>query len=372
MRLGVDARVLVHRPTGVARYLAGILGEAPALRVPGDSLDLFVDRRAAAPLPGSPDRVHILRWPAPGGDPAWRQLRLGLASAPRELDVLFCPFYTIPLALRIPSVVTIHDVAFEAHPEWFPLRARLAFRLVGPSARRASRILAPSRFSAGEIVRLLGVPASRVEVVPLGIEDSWTAPLDDGLRARAREWLGFDGPFVLHLGAVHLRRNVDLAVRAFARAARVVTELRLVIAGPTLAPAPDLARLAVELGIADKVVRREWAPEDLLRGIIAEASAVVYLSVYEGFGLPALEALAVGTPVVALRRASLPEVLGDQADWIESDSEQEAGDVLAAVVRRGPAGDFGGARRRARAGAFPTARAAAETFRVLRAEARGA
>lgn len=340
MRLGCDARVLVHRPAGVARYLAGVLGEWPALKREGDSLELFVDRAPrgasaeAAEFPGRPDRVRALGGRLPGGDPVWRQVALAAHLARRrDLDLLFCPFYSIPLASRLPAVVTIHDVSFAAHPEWFSRRARLAFALAGPSARKARRILVPSRFSADETIRRFGVPAAKIEVTPLGLEPRWLAPVSDDERRAARRWLGFEGPYVLHLGAVHVRRNVDALLRAFALLAARRPELRLVVAGPTIAPAPDLPALSRELELGARYVRREWAPEGTLRGLLAECAALAYLSSYEGFGLPALEALACGAPVVALRAASLPEVLGDEAAWVETLAPDAVATALEGVVR---------------------------------------
>ncbi len=370
MKIGIDARVLVHRPTGVARYLAGLLEEHPSLRVPGETLELFVDAPPPAPVPGRPHRVTVLRWPAPGGDPAWRQLRLAWRLRRAPVDVLFCPFYSAPLAAPKPWVVTVHDVSFAAHPEWFKRRSRLAFSLVGPSARQAARVITVSRFSADEIVRRLNVPASRIEVIPIGLDPSWLVPVTTAERRAAREWLGHAGPFVLHLGAVHQRRNVDVLLRALALLVPTDPDVAAVIAGPTIAPAPDVARLAQELGVARSVLRREWAPENLVRALIAESAIVVQLSSYEGFGLPALEALAVGAPVVALRRASLPEVLGDAAVWIDEPSP----DSLAAELRTllDDARAAGELRRRgaAHAAKFSRAESARRTFELLRAQAR--
>lgn len=365
MRLAVDARVLTHPPTGVARYLSGLLKELPALRQPGDELELLVDREPTTPLPGEPDRVTVLRWPLPGGDPAWRQLRLPPHLWRHPPDLLFCPFYSAPLAVRCPTVVTIHDVSFAAHPEWFTLRARIAFSLVGPSARRAARVITDSAFSADEIVRHLGVDRERIQVIHPGLEPHWHEPVSAHERRHARSWLGWEGPYVLHLGAVHLRRNVDLLVAAFARLAPTHPDLRLVIAGPTEPPAPDLAREVKKLGLTDRVIRREWAPEEHLRGLYAESTAVAYLSSYEGFGLPALEALACGAPVVALRRASLPEVLGDAAVWVEEGTVDAVASSLAAALKAAGTGDGTRGATRAHTDGFTWTGAARRTFDLL-------
>jgi glycosyltransferase involved in cell wall biosynthesis len=365
MRLAVDARVLVHRPTGVARYLSGILGRLPALLRPEDDLELLVDRTPAKPLLGESGRVTVLRWSLPGGDPAWRQLRLPPFLWRRPPDVLFCPFYSAPLAAPCPTVVTIHDVSFAAHPEWFTHRARLAFSLVGPSARRAGCVVTDSVFSADEIVGRLGVDPKRIEVIPPGLDDRWLEPVPDGERRQARAWLGWDGPYLLHVGAVHLRRNVDVLVAAFARIAKTHPDLRLVIAGPAEPPAPDIDRQVSELALGERVVRRRWVPEELLRGMYAESAAVASMSSYEGYGLPALEALACGAPVVALRRASLPEVLGDAAVWCDEATPETIARALGIVLDDSGGSSQRRATGRVRAARFTAADAARRTFDLL-------
>ena len=363
-RIVIDARVLAHRPTGVARYLRGILDELPSLLEPEERVELWADRPLEARL-SEVFSTRILCGPRWGGsDPVWRQLRLAAGVLRDPPSVLFCPFYTVPLAAAVPAVVTIHDVSFAAHPEWFRRRSRLAFRLAGPSARRAVRVLTPSRFSAGEITAYLGVEPSRITVTPLGLDSRWRAGPAAAERAAARDWLGFDGPFVLHLGAVHQRRNVDLLVRGFAALER--RPARLVIAGPSIPPAPDLVPLAAELGLEDRLILREWVPEEHLRGLLGEAGALAYLSSYEGFGLPALEAMACGTPVVALRRASLPEVLGGAAVWIEEEAPQAVAEALKEVLDHPSRADELSTLGRRRAAGFTWRRCAGQTLDALR------
>jgi len=366
VRLGIDARVLVQPRTGVARYLSGILEHWREFRRDGDALTLYVDRPASEVLPGLPSEVPVLRWPFPGGDPAWRQFRLGPHVRSNPPDVLFCPFYSAPLTCDVASVVTIHDVSFAAHPEWFGWRARLAFRLVGPSARRARAVITVSRYSAGEISSRLGIDENKIHVIPPGVDAGWSAPCTDEERTAVRRWLGFDGPYLLHLGAVHLRRRPDLLVRGFAGLAGRHPGLRLVVAGPTIEPSGNLTRLAAEGGVGDSVLRREWVPEELIRPLLSQAKALVYLSVYEGFGLPALEALAVGTPVVALRRASLPEVLGEAAVWVDEETPQAVEHALDTLLTRSDLAAELRSAGRERAARFSTLDSARKTFELLR------
>jgi glycosyltransferase involved in cell wall biosynthesis len=209
-------------------------------------------------------------------------------------------------------VLTVHDVSYELHPEWYPYRRdwlRRAF--YRGSARAAAHILTVSTFSAKEITAAYGIPLDRITVAPLGV-DRHFAPAHAGvgieLPADVAE------PFLLHVGDLHERRNLGVVVEALIEARRnfgSLPGLSLVLAGQDRGVVQGLCAIAAQAGAADAVVPLGVVEEDRLRALYHRATALVYPSLYEGFGLPLIEAMASGTPVLASHAASLPKVLGN-------------------------------------------------------------
>jgi glycosyltransferase involved in cell wall biosynthesis len=219
--------------------------------------------------------------------------------------VFFAPAYTAPLALRTPVVLTVHDVSFAAHPEWFRWREGVRRRwLTRWSARRARIVLTDTAFSAGEISARLDVPRDRVRVIPLGIDRRTAAE-------RRRE------PIVLYVGTILNRRHVPDLIEAFAAVAHRQPNLVLVIAGDDRTyPPQDLQAVARRCGVGRRVDVRSYVSEDELRTLYASASVFVFLSEYEGFGFPPLEALAAGVPPVVGDTPVAREVCGAAAAFV--------------------------------------------------------
>jgi glycosyltransferase involved in cell wall biosynthesis len=249
----------------------------------------------------------------------WTLVGLPRAAARARVDVLHAPAYTAPFWSPVPVVLTIHDVSYARHPEWYPYRsdrARQAFYRY--SARRADAIVTDSEFSASEICKAYGIAPERVTVVPLGVDEAFRPKAEvsvDGASGAPCELpVGITTPFVLHVGDLHERRNLTIVVEAVLEARRrfgAAAGVSLVLAGVDRGVAGALCAMATAAGMPDAVLALGRVEESQLHLLYRCATAFVYPSLYEGFGLPPLEAMAAGTPVLASRAASIPEVVGD-------------------------------------------------------------
>ena len=296
MRIAIDAREIVGKPTGAGRYLSEIL--SAWAKVPGTAAHEFV---LCSPEACSPNRwvpLRISNVSAAGSGTVWEQLVLPRLIKTAGADVLFAPAYTAPLICPVPIVLTVHDVSFAAHPEWFSWREGLRRRVITrASARRAARVLTLSDFSKREAVRHLGLDQSRVDVIYLGTTT---------LRATAPSQLRTVGhdrrePLVLFVGSLFNRRHVPELIEGFAQLSARHDTARLEIVGDNrTTPAIDVDDLIARSGVADRIRARQYVSDAELSALYARASAFAFLSEYEGFGLTPLEAMAAGIPVVVL------------------------------------------------------------------------
>jgi len=317
MRIGVDAREMMGRPTGVGRYLAELLR---AWSAAGRDLAARHEFLLYGPEPLGPAAIaacgtlRTTERVVPGaGGTAWEQLALRRAAAADRLDVFFAPAYTAPSGLGCPLVVTVHDLSFCAHPEWFSWREGLRRRVLTRfAARRAAVVLTDSCFSASEISTHLGVPPDRIRVVPLGVAPPPGARAP-GAAPAARE------PLILFVGSIFNRRRLPDLMLAFAGLQRTHPDARLLVIGENRTfPRQDLDRIAADLRVAQRVSIRRYVADDELGHAYRTASVFAFLSEYEGFGLTPLEAMACGIPAVVLDTAVAREVCRDAAVYVSA------------------------------------------------------
>lgn len=260
----------------------------------------------------------------------FEQVHLWRLARKAAVDLVHVPYLGPPWFKLRPLVVTVHDLLMLALPDY---RGSLAFRLYIWAARRAlaraDRVIADSGWTRNDILRFTAVPADRVDVVPLGVDPDFGADLTPERVGAVRRRYGLDRPYILYLGGFDRRKQVDRLVRLF----REVPEPWVLAVGgrlPRPGPIfPDIPEAVREAGVEGRVRFLGPIPEADRPALYAGAELFVYPSVYEGFGLPPLEAMACGTPVVCSNRTSLPEVVGEAALLIDpEDDESLLGGIL--------------------------------------------
>lgn len=241
----------------------------------------------------------------------WEQSRLPWELRRLKADLLHAPAFVGPLWAPCPQVITIFDLGFLRRPEFFRRGNRLYLQtFTRLSARRAAAVLTISEFSAREIATLLGVPPARIHVIYPGIEPRFR-PLPPAEIAHFRQAQGLPERFILYLGTLEPRKNLITLVRAFARLRD--PHVHLVLAGGKGWLYEPLFAEVERLGLQGRVHFPGYIPAQTQTLWYNAASVFAYLSSYEGFGLPVVEALACGTPVIAAESSSLPEAAGDAA-----------------------------------------------------------
>ncbi|MBN1558146.1 MAG: glycosyltransferase family 4 protein [Lentisphaerae bacterium] len=257
------------------------------------------------------------------------QIELPRRAARAGIDVLWSPGYTTPCLCPCPMAVSILDVQYRSHPEVMGRIARLTTRVLVPLAARRSRlVLTLSEFARGEIEAAFGLPPERIRVTPLAADPAFGRALPEAVRRRLLRTVGVAPPYLLTVSNSYPHKNLDTAVAAFGRLQRDFPH-RLAVVGRPRRGEPALRRAVAALPDPARVLRRHYLSGEALTAVYQAADAFLFPSRYEGFGLPVLEAMTAGTPVVATRRASLPELGGDTVDYADPDDP----DAFAAVVR---------------------------------------
>lgn len=317
MRIALDARTLFSpQRRGIGKSLHRLYDRLAAVR-PG--WEVYAYHRSPGYVPGDLPSNFVPRFIEMPGDryDAWTQLRLPTAAWLDKSDVLHCPANHCPHWMPVPTVVTLHDLIPLDMPEGRTSDELHRFeQAVGSACSKATAVVSPSKYTRRRLVKEHGLNAKRAISVPWGVtveqEAIDVSDFDDTLRG-----YGIDRQYMLHLGAPAPRKNTRGVIEAWAMVRKAYRQKwKLLIIGLDEKTKASIEKLCVALGIQEEVLLHGYAKEADLPVLMSAASALLYPSLSEGFGLPVLEAFAVATPVLTSDTTSLPEVAGDAAELV--------------------------------------------------------
>jgi glycosyltransferase involved in cell wall biosynthesis len=331
VRIGIDARKL--HDFGIGTYIRNLLRQLAQLDHATEFVLLCRGEDVAALRALGPNFRPVAE--GAGNYSVGEQLRIPLALKRHGVSLFHAPHYVLPPLVSCRSVVTIHDCIHLMFPQYLPnrLALRYARTSMALAARRASRILTVSESSKRDIIRFFGTDPAKIDVIHNAYDARFgVAPREDDVE-RVRERFQLQDPFVLYAGNVKPHKNLERLIEAFSLVRRRgVAPFKLVLIGDEISKYAALRRAVHRHQIHPYVRFLGYLPEDTLAAMYRLASAFVFPSLYEGFGLPPLEAMASGTPVVTSNVSSLPEVAGDAAVLVDPYDPESIADGIHRVL----------------------------------------
>ncbi len=317
MRIGIDARLIFYQKAGIGQYILRLI-QALAEVDHSDEFILFQSRKDATELTAEANfRRHRLWTPS---HHRFERTAMSVELFPHKLDVLHSPDFIQPSHTRSPSVITVHDLAFLLYPRFLTRQSARYYGQVDLAARRASQIIAVSQSTKRDVIKLLGVPPERVTVIYEAAHPIFKQLDHDRAREHVATRYGITQDFILFVGTIEPRKNLPTLLQAFRRMLDVYhVDATLAIAGKPGWLTDQMNENVSSLNLNDKVHFLGPVPNEELVYLYNAARVFALPSFYEGFGLPPLEAMACGTPVVVSNTSSLPEVVGDAGQMVDPD-----------------------------------------------------
>ena len=369
MQIGIDiSRIAVEARTGTEQYSYELLAALADIDR-YTAYTLYANRLPTSLPPLGPNfRLRQISFPR-----LWTHLRLSAEILTHPPDVLFIPAHVIPLAApfarRSRMVVTIHDLGYLHFPEAHTAAQRLQLKLTTRwSARVARHVIAISEATRQDLIRHAGIPDQKIHVVPHGVSARFRPADDPGQIQAIRERYGIQTPnYMLYVGTLQPRKNLPRLIEAFARAVPTLKQpCKLILAGKKGWLAEPILELASQFGMSQHVQFTGYVDDKHLPTLIAGAQIFVLPSLYEGFGMPVLEAMACGVPVLCANSAALPEVAGNAALLVDPLDTQAIASGITELANNSVLWEQLRERGLARAAEYSWERCARSTLEVLR------
>lgn len=335
MRIGINARLLGKQIIeGVGRYTHEVI-RCLSTQHSDDQIILYTDQPTIDLSDYGPNvSIHNLRLPArhPILWSIWFDYLLPRAMRQDGIDVFFSPEGMISLRSDIPTVMTVHDIVFERYPEYVQKSHALFLKKNSIKYhRQADQIVAISQFTKDEILDIYGIDTAKLTVIPNGRSNEFY-PLDNDEKSAFRNIDGFDNEYVLYVGSLHPRKNIVRLLQSFEQFKTTNSPTKLVLAGRLAWHSDRILDQLKQSKCPDDIIHLDFFKGDL-NALINNAVALIYPSLYEGFGLPVLEAMSVGTPVITSAHSAMSEVAGDAAIYIDPVSVDEMSQAIDRIVR---------------------------------------
>lgn len=325
MRIAVNAHRLIGQQAGVSRYLKEIIFAWKAAQIE-DQIDLICPGSGHNLSSYEWEHCHAIETGAFQRTIIWENLVL--PHYVKDADILFCPSYFVPIKCGVPTVVTIHDVIHEVYPKSVPFywRWRLHWGMLW-TAKKAAAVITVSECSKRDICRFYKVNPDKVFVTYEGVGSQFKQLDHDYAINSLSEQFGIKRPFILYVGSITPRRNIERLIQAFCSASSKLQGFSLVLAGKDFQKL-NLAKSNGDFFRENRIKYLDQPSDEQLLLLYNAAEYFIYPSSYEGFGLPVLEAMACGTPVITGNNSSLKEIAGEAAHLVDVSNNEEIMDAL--------------------------------------------
>jgi glycosyltransferase involved in cell wall biosynthesis len=314
MKIGIDCHVLEKTKTGVARYLANLLNYWQE-----ENVDLVLYSMENVKNPFNIKSTAL-----------YYNFSLSQKAKQDKVDILFLPFYMRPFFCKVTTAVAVHDISYITHPEWFNFYHRLIYKILTKRAIKKSKfIFACSEYTKNEILKNCAVKPEKIHTILLAADEKFNQTKDQNKIQEIKNKYGLENKYLFYTGSIFNRRHVLELIEAFKVILEKTPDCQLLISGRNLTnPFQDINEAIKNIPQIKKV---DYVDDEDLLYLYQGAGMIVYLSEYEGFGLPPLEAMACGTPVLTTKMTSLGEVLGNYP--IAVDNPNDVNEIKEKMIR---------------------------------------